>query len=997
MTPSSSSLVRPSLLRFGTAVVALFALVSFPIDAQQSTLVPAGAAWKYLDNGSDQGTAWRAAAFNDSGWKSGLAELGYGDGDEATIVGYGPNSSAKFITTYFRRAFSVTNPSAYGALTLRVLRDDGAVVYLNGTEVFRTNMPTGTVTAATRASTALGNADETTYVTASVNPGLLVAGTNVLAVEIHQANPTSSDISFNLELAASTSVSVTRGPYLQLGTPSSTTVRWRTSAPVVGRVQYGQSVGANTWAAQESTATREHRIRLTGLLPNSTYYYSVGTSTTVLAGGDSTYFFVTPPVAGTATPTRIWVLGDSGTANSNVRAVRDAYYTFTGNRHTNLWLMLGDNAYTTGTDAEFQTAVFGMFPTMLRKSVLWPTLGNHDGYSADSASQTGPYYDIFTLPTAGEAGGLASGTEAYYSFDYGNIHFICLESFETNRSVGGPMLTWLQQDLASTTQPWVIAFFHHPPYSKGSHDSDVDIELREMRQNALPILENAGVDLVLSGHSHSYERSFLIDGHYGSSSTFTSSMKKNAGSGREDGSGAYRKPTYGIAAHEGAVYAVAGSSGQTSGGLLNHPAMFVSLNSLGSMVLDVNGSRLDAAFIDHTGARRDYFTIAKGTAVPTAPDVVLYPGRATVKAGTWQAVSDASAAGGVRMHQPDNGVPKIGAPAASPANYFDMSFYAVAGVPYHLWFRARADGDSYYNDSVWVQFSGSVDASNAPAWRIGSTSGVSMSLEECSGCGVRGWGWHDNGYGAGVRGAPVYFATSGVQTVRIQQREDGISIDQLLLSPSTYLTSSPGATKNDTVILPQSGGATVTTDEIVIHANTVSQIAGTWSRSTDASAADGIRLRNPDAGAAKRTTASAAPTSYFDKSFTVVAGKPYHLWVRLKADNNSYANDSVFVQFGRSQTSGGTPAWRIGSTDALPVSLEEGSGAGVLGWGWNDNSYGGLGAPIYFAASGTETVRVQVREDGASIDQIVLSAKQYLNTSPGALKNDTRIVPATVP
>ncbi|MBD0324029.1 MAG: metallophosphoesterase, partial [Aldersonia sp.] len=310
---------------------------------------------------------------------------------------------------------------------------------------------------------------------------------------------------------------------------------------------------------------------------------------------------------------------DSGTANANVRAVRDAYYAFTGTRHTNLWMMLGDNAYTNGTDAEYQTAVFDVFPTMLRKSVLWPTLGNHDGLSADSATQTGPYYNIFSLPKAGEAGGLASGTAAYYSFDYANIHFICLESYETSRSATGPMLNWLQNDLASTAQPWVIVFFHHPPYSKGSHDSDTEIELREMRQNALPILENAGVDLVLSGHSHSYERSFLLDGHYGTSSTFTASMKKNAGSGREDGTGAYRKPTYGIAAHEGTVYAVAGTSGQASGGLLNHPAMYVSLNTVGSMVLDVNGSRLDASFIDLTGVKRDYFTIVKGGTPPPPP------------------------------------------------------------------------------------------------------------------------------------------------------------------------------------------------------------------------------------------------------------------------------------------------------------------------------------------------------------------------------------------
>ena len=607
------------LLILAATLVTLASHVSGPVRAQQSVLVPSGAIWKYLDNGSNQGTAWRARTFNDSAWKSGAAQLGYGDGDEATIVSYGPNSSAKYITTYFRHAFTVADPSAVGALNLGVLRDDGAVVYLNGTEVFRTNMPAGTISAATLASAALGGSDETTYVAAAVNPGLLVAGTNVLAVEIHQSGATSSDISFDLRLTASSAVTLTRGPYLQLGTPSSLVVRWRTSGPVVGRVQYGTSPGAATWAIDEPTSRTEHSLLLTGLLPRTTYYYSVGSGTTILAGGNTTHFFVTPPVAGTSVATRVWVLGDSGTANANARAVRDAYYTFTGTRHTNLWLMLGDNAYQNGTDADYQAAVFNVYQTMLRKSVLWPTLGNHDGFSADARSQTGPYFNIFTLPKNGEAGGLASGTEAYYSFDYANIHFICLESFETDRSPGGPMMTWLQNDLASTTQPWVIAFFHHPPYSKGSHDSDTDIELREMRQNALPILESAGVDLVLSGHSHSYERSFLIDGHYGSSNTFTASMKKNGGSGRTDGTGAYRKPTYGVAAHEGAVYAVAGSSGQTSGGLLDHPAMFVSLNSLGSLVLDVNGNRLDATFIDQAGVRRDYFTIVKGSTMSSTP------------------------------------------------------------------------------------------------------------------------------------------------------------------------------------------------------------------------------------------------------------------------------------------------------------------------------------------------------------------------------------------
>jgi hypothetical protein len=129
--------------------------------------------------------------------------------------------------------------------------------------------------------------------------------------------------------------------------------------------------------------------------------------------------------------------------------------------------------------------------------------------------------------------------------------------------------------------------------------------------------------LVLSGHSHSYERSFLIDNHYGLSSTFSAANKKNAGDGRESGSGAYTKPTVGPSAHEGTVYAVAGSSGTTSGGTLNHPAMFISLNNLGSMVLDVNGDRLDAKFLRETGAIADSFTLLKGVPTNQAPSVVL--------------------------------------------------------------------------------------------------------------------------------------------------------------------------------------------------------------------------------------------------------------------------------------------------------------------------------------------------------------------------------------
>ena len=415
--------------------------------------------------------------------------------------------------------------------------------------------------------------------------------------------------------ATAWSQQVIRGPYLQQQSDAHIIVKWSTDTSTDSVVRYGQSPGNLTNTTSMLGGRTDHSVPLMELDPSTEYFYSVGTSGATIAG-DSSYHFRTSPVPGIAAPTRVWVIGDSGTAsptNNNARNVRDAYKSYAGSNPADLWIMLGDNAYNDGLDEEYQVAVFDTYPEILRQTVLWPTLGNHDGHSADSFTGEGPYYDIFELPTNGESGGAASGTEAYYSFNHGNIHFINLDSYDTDRSPGGDMMLWLQDDLAANTQPWVIAFWHHPPYTKGSHNSDTEGALIDMRQNALPILESWGVDLVMSGHSHSYERSMLIDGHYGFSTSFDIiNMAVDAGDGNETGvDGAYEKPSTVAAANAGAVYAVAGSSGKISGGNLNHPVMSISLNSLGSMVLDINGNEMDAVFLDQVGTIRDQFTIRK--------------------------------------------------------------------------------------------------------------------------------------------------------------------------------------------------------------------------------------------------------------------------------------------------------------------------------------------------------------------------------------------------
>ncbi len=406
-----------------------------------------------------------------------------------------------------------------------------------------------------------------------------------------------------------------RGPYLQLATTNSMVIRWRTDDPAKGLVRYGPTAARATNVVTHAGKLTEHIVRIDGLKPGTRYFYAVGTETNRwLSPVTNTMTFVTAPPVGPAKRTRVWVIGDPGTASGNQRAVRDAFYQWNDFQAPDLWLMLGDNAYSAGTDAQYQAAVFHMYAWLLANSPLWPTLGNHDAGSANSGTQSGVYYDAFTLPTLGQAGGLPSGTEAYYSFDYANIHFICLDSQDTDRSPHGMMAEWLRDDLASTARDWIVCYFHHPPYTKGSHDSDKRSDsgarLVEMRENILPILEQGGVDLVLTGHSHCYERSYLLDGHYGYSTNLTAANIRDPGNGRPDGDGAYRKSA-GLKPHEGAVYVVAGSAGQTSGGKLNHPVNYLSLNRLGSVVLDVDGPELHLKFITEKGQLRDYFTIRK--------------------------------------------------------------------------------------------------------------------------------------------------------------------------------------------------------------------------------------------------------------------------------------------------------------------------------------------------------------------------------------------------
>lgn len=407
---------------------------------------------------------------------------------------------------------------------------------------------------------------------------------------------------------------IIRGPYLQSGFTDKVTICFRTNSEVKPTVIYGKDRSDLKNSSEAMYEGVDHEISISNLQPYSMYFYEIRAGDKVLMEDADDRFFRTHPDKESKVKVHGWVLGDCGTANHDQRAVRDAYYSFIGNEPTDMILFLGDNAYNIGTDKEYQNAIFeNMYENRLKNTIAWSCIGNHDGASAKSATQSGPYYDIFHFPTKAECGGVASGTEAYYSFDYGGVHFISLDSHQSDRSVGGAMYTWCENDLANTTAKWVIAFWHHPAYSMGSHNSDKEKRLVEMRENFVPLMEKYGVDVIFSGHSHSYERSYMLNGHYGNSDSFDlqkHTVSNGGGDGREDGDGSYQKNKE--LEEKGMVYLTAGSSGKISGFEKElHEAMFVSLNELGSCIFEITENRLDLKFLNNNGIVRDYFTIEK--------------------------------------------------------------------------------------------------------------------------------------------------------------------------------------------------------------------------------------------------------------------------------------------------------------------------------------------------------------------------------------------------
>ncbi|WP_255070129.1 metallophosphoesterase [Lacihabitans sp. LS3-19] len=398
------------------------------------------------------------------------------------------------------------------------------------------------------------------------------------------------------------------------------TIRLIADIEVFAKIKYGESFENQTLNLSSLTAQASHILQIENLKPKTKYYYSVYLNDKLIEGDTSNYF-ITSPLAGGIEKVSMVAFGDCGTLQTAQVKVAESVKSYFGSKPIDGWLLLGDNAYNYGFDKEYQSNFFNVYQKyFLRNTVIWPAPGNHDYSDKVWPNDIGlkpDYYNIFSVPNLGECGGLASGTSAYYSYNYANIHFVSLDSYGVNDSKKlyespNSQTDWLEVDLKANSAMWTVVYFHHPPFSKGSHDSDKELDLIAIRENIVRILDKYKVDVVLSGHSHSYERSYLLHDYFGNELSFENEKYASSNS-NANYNGSINSCPY-IKTDKGTIYVVAGSSGwvgSKSEGYPHNAMVNSNVENPGAFILEVESNKFTGKFLTSNGVIFDEFTILK--------------------------------------------------------------------------------------------------------------------------------------------------------------------------------------------------------------------------------------------------------------------------------------------------------------------------------------------------------------------------------------------------
>jgi predicted phosphohydrolase len=418
-------------------------------------------------------------------------------------------------------------------------------------------------------------------------------------------------------------MALVRGPFIQSTSRRDTNIIWYTDTVEDSVVKVGTAVNNYTMTFKNTTPINtvasvprqtdnvygnyyKHTVRVTGLLPNTQYFYTIGNSTTTLQGNNQNFFWTSVNRNDNTTTKRIWAVADIGIGDATgMESARNAFRNFNSNTKIDSWLMIGDIAYDNGLFEEYNNFIFaansggGRYETELKKYVTFPLLGNHDygpsfGSTSNVLPMDAPYFTIFKLPTLTECGGVASFIPRYYSYDVGNIHFITIDGYLTSQTtINSTQYRWLVNDLKNIkgeinqgNKKWIIVYCHFPPFNDGSHAGESYGE--RFRTDIVPLLHQYNVDLVLYGHDHNYQRSQFMHDFNGLKASWNASTysyyPNSNGSGVGAGNSIYNKITY-----SGTVHIIQGNAGADTYGSGNYNGLNISTigSTYGSGVIDI--------------------------------------------------------------------------------------------------------------------------------------------------------------------------------------------------------------------------------------------------------------------------------------------------------------------------------------------------------------------------------------------------------------------------
>ncbi len=473
----------------------IFAVLLFYPNFSQ--LITSGSEWKYLDDGSDQGTTWTDLNYDDSSWASGNAQLGYGDGDEATVISYGSDASNKYITYYFRKVINVSNPNEQNGLKIELLRDDGAVVYLNGTEVFRSNMPSESITYQTLAASTIASDGEDVFKIKLIPSSYLVSGDNIIAVEVHQRSVTSSDLSFDFKLSFDFYPDFRKKPYLIfINDNTKANILWQLRETESCNFKWGtdENYTSGDITTTEYGDDHQHKAELTDLDENTKYYYKVTGSGEEYTGSfitgkpDSEYNF------------SFYAYGDTRTYPDKHDLVAEQIMSeISNNPESQTFIVNSGDLVENGDDEndwdnQFFLGEYVNIINLLANLPYAAAVGNHEGAGA-------LFEKYFPYP-------MFSSSRYYYSFDYANAHFTVIDEY-TDFSSTSDQYNWIVSDLQNTEKKWKFILMHKPGWSAGGHSNDINV------QNILqPLFEQYGISVVITGHNHYYARAVVNGIHH---------------------------------------------------------------------------------------------------------------------------------------------------------------------------------------------------------------------------------------------------------------------------------------------------------------------------------------------------------------------------------------------------------------------------------------------------------------------------------------------------